>query len=125
MQEILDAIHGLEQKLDSRLDGLEERIRRLEARDGTRGEQISDIYEILKRMMDSGAGVLKRSPGRCALDRDEVYSRLDRRGLDRREALTSLRRANRIVCDSENKNTRPVRKDGKIVRAVVVNINLQ
>ena len=123
MQEILDAIQGLEQKLDSRLDGLEERIRKLEQKDGTRGEQVSDIYEILKRMIDSGNGVIKRDQGRCALDKDEVYSRFARRGIDRRSALRRLRAEERIVCDSHNKNTRPVLKARRLIRAVVAYIN--
>ncbi|MDJ0305368.1 hypothetical protein [Dehalobacter sp.] len=124
-KQLLKYLQRIENKLDKRFSELDSRIFKLEGKTRTNDINISRIMNILQDITQDPDSVYFQDDNTFILNREKVYSEFDRHDLDRQKALRELYSAGHLKRDTSRHNTRLTKRpDGKVKRAVVIQINI-
>lgn len=130
-KEIVKALGAISKKMDgvsSAISLLSDRLcdQSLRIDEGNRKtaaleKRVSETERVLRGLMDDPDAVLRRQRGTVAMDRDRVYSGLDRERMDRVDSLRALRDAGRLVPSGDGVHlTRSMRRGDSVVRVVML-----
>lgn len=120
-ERILEAIRGLDQKTEARFAELSARITAGERKTKRQDVKIDRLERVLSDLLSSDA-VLRREGRQAVLQKEKVYRRFEREGIDKRGALSALEHARRLICDGSGCRTAVYwdRDGGKAVRAIKI-----
>lgn len=109
--------------IDDRVAALEEQGKRAEQEQAAIKSDLDRALRILDRLVADDKAVLRRTPGRCVLDKQRVYEAAQSDGFSRLDLLRTLDAAGRLLKEKDGAQQRytcNTRVGGELVRAVII-----
>lgn len=111
-------MEGRFERIESRLDGQERKLRRTAVRQQLQDSQIEELSRIVQDMAENAP--LRSWDGSAAICKEDAYQNFEEIGVGRRIAMRALEKAGAIRADKNSRRTKVIRLDGKCQRVIIV-----